>query len=128
MMHLPASVRVYLCASACDMRKGFDGLHALVTPVEVRLWTLSAVICSSSQTGGATGSRYSTGIATASRSGQNAWKKVPTRCRLATPVLPTARSGMEIAAELGAMLSGIDLSHAKRRKRYLRQASKPCKH
>ena len=31
MMHLPASVRVYLCASACDMRKSFDGLHALVT-------------------------------------------------------------------------------------------------
>ncbi len=30
MMHLPASVRVYLCASACDMRKSFDGLHAVV--------------------------------------------------------------------------------------------------
>jgi hypothetical protein len=31
MMHLPASVRVYLCTSACDMRRSFDGLHALVT-------------------------------------------------------------------------------------------------
>lgn len=31
MVHLPASVRVYLCTSACDMRKSFDGLHALVT-------------------------------------------------------------------------------------------------
>jgi transposase len=30
-MHLPASVRVYLCTSACDMRRSFDGLHALVT-------------------------------------------------------------------------------------------------
>ena len=30
MMHLPASVRVYLCATACDMRKSFDGLHGLV--------------------------------------------------------------------------------------------------
>jgi transposase len=30
MMHLPASVRVYLCLTACDMRKSFDGLHALV--------------------------------------------------------------------------------------------------
>ena len=27
---LPASVRVYLCVTACDMRKSFDGLHALV--------------------------------------------------------------------------------------------------
>ncbi len=30
MIHLPASVRVYLCLTACDMRKGFDGLHQLV--------------------------------------------------------------------------------------------------
>ena len=30
MMHLPASVRVYLCLAPCDMRKSFDGLHALV--------------------------------------------------------------------------------------------------
>jgi hypothetical protein len=31
MMHLPASVRVYLCTTLCDMRRSFDGLHALVT-------------------------------------------------------------------------------------------------
>jgi hypothetical protein len=30
MMHLPASVRVYLCLTACDMRKSFDSLQALV--------------------------------------------------------------------------------------------------
>lgn len=30
MIHLQASVRVYLCLSACDMRKSFDGLHTLV--------------------------------------------------------------------------------------------------
>ena len=30
MIHLPASVRVYLCLTACDMRKSFDGLHQLV--------------------------------------------------------------------------------------------------
>ena len=29
MIHLPASVRVYLATSPCDMRRGFDGLHAL---------------------------------------------------------------------------------------------------
>jgi transposase len=28
-MHLPASVRVYLCLSPCDMRRGFDRLLAL---------------------------------------------------------------------------------------------------
>src|SRR5690349_5121754 len=30
MIHLPASVRVYVCLTACDMRRSFDGLHALV--------------------------------------------------------------------------------------------------
>ena len=30
MIHLPASVRVYLCLTPCDMRRSFDGLHALV--------------------------------------------------------------------------------------------------
>ena len=30
MIHLPSSVRVYVCLSACDMRKNFDGLSALV--------------------------------------------------------------------------------------------------
>jgi hypothetical protein len=29
-IHLPASVRVYLCLTPCDMRKSFDSLQALV--------------------------------------------------------------------------------------------------
>jgi hypothetical protein len=31
MIHLPVSVRVYLCTSACEMRKIFDRLQALVS-------------------------------------------------------------------------------------------------
>ncbi len=30
MIHLPPSVRVYLCLTPCDMRKSFDALPALV--------------------------------------------------------------------------------------------------
>jgi hypothetical protein len=30
MIHLPVSVRVYLCLAPTDMRRSFDGLHALV--------------------------------------------------------------------------------------------------
>jgi hypothetical protein len=33
MIHLPASGRVYLATSPCDMRRSFDGLHALVNAV-----------------------------------------------------------------------------------------------
>ena len=29
MIHLPASVRLYLCLTPCDMRSSFDELHAL---------------------------------------------------------------------------------------------------
>jgi hypothetical protein len=28
-IHLPASVRVYLCTTPCDMRRSFDGLHGM---------------------------------------------------------------------------------------------------
>jgi transposase len=31
MTHLRASVRVYVCVRACEMRKSFDRLQALVT-------------------------------------------------------------------------------------------------
>ena len=31
MIHLPASVRVYLCLTPGDMRKSFDSLQALVS-------------------------------------------------------------------------------------------------
>ena len=30
MIHLPASVRVYLCLTPCDLRKSFDSLQAMV--------------------------------------------------------------------------------------------------
>jgi transposase len=30
MIHLPTSVRVYVCLEPCDMRRSFDSLHALV--------------------------------------------------------------------------------------------------
>lgn len=33
MLSIPANVRVYLCTKATDMRKGFDGLHAMVVQV-----------------------------------------------------------------------------------------------
>jgi transposase len=33
MIHLPASVRVYLATAPCDIRRSFDGLNALVVTV-----------------------------------------------------------------------------------------------
>jgi transposase len=33
MLNVPSKVRIFLCRSAIDMRKGFDGLHGVVLEV-----------------------------------------------------------------------------------------------
>jgi hypothetical protein len=79
-IHLPASVRVYLCLTACDMRKSFDGLDGFAV-----------------------------------------WAKRLEQGTYAMPFEESSERRREITAqELGALLSGIDLSQAKRRKRYRR--------
>ena len=117
MMHLPASVRVYLCASACDMRRSFDGLHALVTQsMELDAFAGHLFVFGNRR-------RDRIKILYWDRDGFAVWAK---RLEQGTYAMPFGDSGIvdrekrrEItAAELGALLSGIDLSQAKRRKRY----------
>jgi transposase len=115
MMHLPASVRVYLCASACDMRKSFDGLHALVTQsMELDAFAGHLFVFANRR-------RDRIKILYWDRDGFAVWAK---RLEEGTYVMPfgeSAEKRREIsAAELAALLSGIDLSQAKRRKRYRR--------
>ena len=112
MMHLPASVRVYVCLSPCDMRRSFDGLHALVRdhlqsdPFAGHLYLF------------ANKRRDRLKILYWDRDGFAIWAK---RLEAGTYALPAGASsaGLEITVEeLGALLSGIDLSQAQRRKRY----------
>jgi transposase len=119
MMHLPASVRVYLCTSACDMRKSFDGLHALVTQsMELDAFAGHLFVFANRR-------RDRIKILYWDRDGFAIWAK---RLEQGTYAMPFGDCGViageqrrEItAAELGALLSGIDLSQAKRRKRYHR--------
>lgn len=122
MMHLPASVRVYLCASACDMRKSFDGLHALVTQaMELDAFGGHLFVFANRR-------RDRVKILYWDRDGFAVWAK---RLEEGTYAMPFGDAGVidgekrrEItAAELGALLSGIDLSCAKRRKRYIREVA-----
>jgi transposase len=122
MMHLPASVRVYLCTSACDMRKSFDGLHALVTQsMQLDAFGGHLFVFSNRR-------RDRIKILYWDRDGFAVWAK---RLEEGTYAMPFGGSDVIAAekrheitgAELGALLSGIDLSHAKRRKRYVRQVS-----
>jgi transposase len=113
MMHLPASVRVYLCASACDMRKSFDGLHALVRQsMELDAFGGHLFVFSNRR-------RDRIKILYWDRDGFAVWAKRLEEGTYAVPFGESAEKRREItAAELGALLSGIDLSQAKRRKRY----------
>ena len=116
MIHLPASVRVYLCLAPCDMRKSFDSLHALVRdhleldPFAGRLFVFTSR------------RRDRVKILYWDRDGFALWSKRLEEGTFAVPLDDDARERRrEITAqELGALLSGIDLTQATRRKRYSR--------
>jgi transposase len=118
MIHLPASVRVYLCLTACDMRKSFDGLHQLVRDyLELDAFAGHLFVFTSRR-------RDRLKILYWDRDGFAVWSK---RLEEGTYAMPLANSAGEArreitAQELGALLSGIDLSQARRRKRYQRTA------
>ena len=116
MIHLPASVRVYLCTTPCDMRRSFDGLYALVSGVmQLNAFEGHLFVFSNRR-------RDRIRILYWDRDGFAIWSK---RLEEGTYAMPFTDAGgeqrQEISAqELGAILSGIDLSQAKRRKRYNR--------
>lgn len=117
MMHLPASVRVYLCTSACDMRKSFDGLHAMVVQaMELDPFAGHLFVFANRR-------RDRVKILYWDRDGFAVWAK---RLEQGTYAMPFGDKDDErrreiTAQELGALLSGIDLRHAQRRKRYSRK-------
>jgi transposase len=118
MIHLPASVRVYLCLTACDMRKSFDGLHQLVRDyLQLDAFAGHLFVFTSRR-------RDRLKILYWDRDGFAVWSKRLEEGTYAIPLLGSAEEQRrEITAqELGALLSGIDLSQAKLPKRYQRPA------
>jgi len=115
MIHLPASVRVYLCLVPCDMRRSFDGLHALVTgAMQLDAFGGHLFVFSNRR-------RDRVKILYWDRDGFAVWAKRLEEGTYAMPFGKAEQARREITGqELGALLSGIDLSHAKRRKRYRR--------
>lgn len=117
-MHLPASVRVYLCLTACDMRKSFDSLHALVREhLELDAFGGHLFVFTSRR-------RDRVKILYWDRDGFALWSK---RLEEGTYAVPLGDGDAErrreiTTQELGALLSGIDLTEAARRKRYRRPA------
>jgi transposase len=118
MIHLPASVRVYLCLTACDMRKSFDSLHALVRDyLELDALAGHLFVFASRR-------RDRVKILYWDRDGFALWSK---RLEEGTYTVPFGNGDGErrreiTVQELGALLSGIDLQQATRRQRYRRPA------
>ena len=118
MIHLPASVRVYLCLSPCDMRRSFDGLYALVRDhLQLDAFAGHLYLFANKR-------RDRLKILYWDRDGFAIWSK---RLEAGSYVIPAGEPGsrrIEISIEeLSALLSGIDLSTARRRKRYRRAAA-----
>ncbi len=117
MIYLPASVRVYLCLTACDMRKSFDGLHSMVRE-QLELDALAGHLFVF-----ASRRRDRVKILYWDRDGFALWSKRLEQGTYAVPFGDAAERRREITAqELGALLSGIDLEQATRRPRYHRTA------
>ncbi len=116
---LPASVRVYLCTVPCDMRRSFDGLHGLVTSV-MELDALAGHLFVFSN-------RKSDRVKIFywDHDGFAIWSKRLGGRHVRDAIPRRQRTTREITSqELSALLSGIDLSQAKRRKRYERKSNR----
>jgi transposase len=115
MIHLPASVRVYLCLSPCDMRRSFDGLHALVKDhLQLDAFAGHLYVFSNRR-------KDRLKVLYWDRDGFAIWAK---RLEDGRYIIPSGEPGSQrievTIQELGALLSGIDLSTATRQKRYRR--------
>ena len=115
MIHLPASVRVYLCLSPCDMRLSFDGLHALVRDhLQLDAFAGHLYLFASRRRDRVRIMYWDRdGFAIGTKRLEEGVYKIP--CGE-----PGARRIEITSEELAALLSGIDLSTATRRKRYRR--------
>jgi len=118
MIHLPASVRVYLCLSPTDMRRSFDGLHALVRDhLQLDAFAGHLYLFANRR-------RDRLKILYWDHDGFAVWAKRLERGVFAIPSGDPGSTRIEITTEeLGALLSGIDLEQAARRKRYRRDAA-----
>lgn len=108
---VPPSVRIHVATAPADMRKGFDGLAALVSVV-LRADPLSGHLFVFRNR-----RRTHVKVLWWDRSGYAVWYK---RLERGTFRFPTSEDGYVLleAAELTLLLEGIDLAGSRRRPRY----------
>jgi len=116
------AVRIYLCTTPTDMRKGFDSLAALVRehlghdPLSGHLFLFVGR------------DRDRIKILHWDHDGYALWYKRLEEGTFRLPSAKTVGAGMELkASELAMLLEGIDLTSIKRRKRFAAPARKDQK-
>lgn len=115
MFGLSAAVRVYVATAPADMRKSFDGLFALASGLDLDPLSGHLFVFINKR-------RDRIKILYWDRDGLAVWAK---RLEKGTFRIPDARADrVEMsAADLAALLAGIDLNSARRRPRYARPAT-----
>jgi len=117
MLSFPAAIKVYLCTVPCDMRRSFDGLSMLAEHVIGCNPYAGHLLVFSNRRSDRVKILYWD---------RDGWAIRYKRLEIGTFEFPFAETGRkEIAAwELAVLLEGIDLSQAKRRKRYTLPAAR----
>lgn len=112
MLTIPSSVRIFLATEPCDMRKGFDGLSALVSQMGEDVFSGHLFVFLSR-------SRQRAKILTWSEGGFVLFYKRLEKGRFKLPRLDeqTDRLCLE-SAQLAMLLDGIDYSRVRRPKRW----------
>ena len=112
MFGLSAAVRVYVATAPADMRKSFDGLFALVSGLDLDPLSGHLFVFINKR-------RDRIKILYWDRDGLAVWAKRLERGTFRIPDATANRLEMS-AADLAALLAGIDLNSARRRPRYAR--------
>ena len=110
MLRLPASVRIFLAAQPTDMRKGFDGLSALVKARGADVYSGHLYVFVSRR-----GDRVK--VLSWDRGGFVLWYKRLERGRFRLPAIEGDRESIELdSGQLSMLLDGVDLSRVRRQK------------
>ena len=118
MLSVPSSIRIFICATATDMRKQFDGLSALVTHAfgkDVMTGDYFVFV---------NRAQNRCKVLCWDRDGFAIWAKRLERGRFQLPAVDDESIVAEIdGTTLAMILGGVDLESAKRRKRFQFQRS-----
>jgi transposase len=118
-INLPPTVRIFLATSPADMRRGFDGLAALTTSVLAQDPLSGHLFVFRNRRGDRLKILYW------DRDGLAIWAKRLERGVFRFPT-PQGNRVEVTPAEMAAILEGIDLSRARRQKRFVLPSVSPA--